>query len=85
MKTVWAALQDNFPTVQWMASAKCSAQRKAVAFSNDMQALRLRIPVPLQVGELVKISSFDYQTDYKYRIGGIDVLEKESGHILTRL
>ena len=85
MKTVWAALQDNFPTVQWMASAKCSAQRKAVAFSNDMQALRLRIPVPLQVGELVKISSFDYQTDYKYRIGGIDVLEKESGHILTGL
>ena len=64
---------------------KMLAQRKAVAFSNDMQALRLRIPVPLQVGELVKISSFDYQTDYKYRIGGIDVLEKESGHILTGL
>ena len=85
MKTVWAALQDNFPTVQWMSSAKCSDQRSAVAFSNDIQALRLRIPVPLQVGELVKISSFDYQTDYKYRIGGIDILEKESGAILTGL
>ena len=85
VKTVWSCLTDNFPTVKFMASEKCTRTRKALLMSTSDEALQLRIPVPLEVGEVVRTGSFEYKTDYKYRIAGCDILQKDSGHILTGL
>ena len=47
--------------------------------------MKMRIPVPLTVGEIVKMSSFDFRVDSKYRIAGLDILEDSGGRILTGL
>jgi len=88
--SVLAALQANFPGVEFRGTHRADDAGGAgvshtVAYSNSNEAMKMRIPVPLMVGEIIKVSSFDYQTDYKYRIAGLDVLEDTAGYILTGL
>lgn len=86
--SVLKALQDNHPGVQFVASAKADSvggTSKTCAFSNNEEAMKMRIPVPLTIGEIIKIGSFDFKVDSKFRIAGLDVLEATAGRYITGL
>lgn len=86
--TVMRALQDNFPDVQFTASFRAAAVDGAsatVAFSTSDEAMKMRVPLALTIGEIIKLGSFNFHVDSKYRIAGLDVLENTSGRILTGL
>jgi hypothetical protein len=87
-KSVMRALQDNFPTVTFMQTFRANdvgGASATVAFSSSDEVMKMRIPVPLTIGEIIKVSSFDYRVDSKYRIAGLDVLEDAGARILTGL
>jgi hypothetical protein len=86
--TVMRALQDNFPDVQFTASFRAGdvgGASATVAFSTSDEAMKMRIPLALTIGEVVKLGSFNFHVDSKYRIAGLDVLENTAGRILTGL
>lgn len=86
--SVLKALQDNYPGITFTAThraASVGGSSRTVAFSTNNESMIMRIPVPLTIGEIVKISSFDFQVDSKYRVAGLDVLEATAGYILTGL
>lgn len=85
-KTVLGALQENFPTVTFLASQRAESvggQRVMVAFSSNSEGLVFRLPVPLTIGEIIKTGSFSAKVDYMYRIAGLDVLEPLAARIMT--
>jgi len=86
--TVLKALQDNYPGVVFSATPRADSvggTSKTVAFSTNEEAMVMRIPIPLTIGEIVKIGSFDYHVDSKFRIAGLDVLDPQSGRYVTGL
>lgn len=88
--SVLNALKANFPGVEFRSTFRADDAGGAgvshtVAYSNNSEVMKMRIPTPLQVGEILKITSFDYRADYRYRIAGLDVLEDTGGYILTGL
>lgn len=88
--SVLNALKANFPGVEFRGTFRADDAGGAgvshtVAYSNNEQVMKMRIPTPLTVGEIIKVSSFDFRADSKYRIGGLDVLENSGGYILTGL
>lgn len=88
--SVLNALKANFPGVEFRGTFRADDAGGAgvshtVAYSNSNEAMKMRIPQPLTVGEIIKQSSFDYRVDSKYRIAGLDVLEDSAGYILTGL
>lgn len=87
--TVIKALQDNFPGIQFSSTTKASDSSLAAtitcAYTTNEDAMKMRIPVPLTIGEIIKVGSFDFQVDGKARIAGLDVLEAASGYYLTGL
>jgi hypothetical protein len=86
--TVLKALQDNYPGVVFSATPRADSvagTSKTVAFSTNEEAMVMRIPMPLTIGEIVKIGSFDYHVDSKFRIAGLDVLDPQSGRYVTGL
>jgi len=76
--SVLSALKKNFPDINFLASARAT---KIVAYSTNSQAMKARIPVPLEVSEIVKIA-FKYHVESKHRIAGLDILESTSGRYL---
>lgn len=87
-KTVMFALQQNFPDVSFSATFRAesvSATSVVIAFSSSEEVMKMRVPQPLTIGEIVRNGSFDYQVDSKYRIAGLDILEDAGGRILTGL
>jgi hypothetical protein len=86
--TVLKALQDNYPGVVFSATPRADSvggTSKTVAFSTNEEAMVMRIPMPLTIGEIVKIGSFDYHVDSKFRIAGLDILDPQSGRYVTGL
>lgn len=88
--SVLSALKANFPDVEFRSTFRADnaggvGVSHVVAYNNSGDSMKMRIPVPLTIGEIVKQSSFDYRVDSKYRIAGLDVLEDTSGYILTGL
>lgn len=88
--TVLTALKANFPGVEFRGTFRADDAGGAgvshtVAYSNSNEAMKMRIPTALTIGEIIKQSSFDFRVDSKYRIAGIDVLENTAGYILTGL
>lgn len=81
--TVLKSLRDNFPEIEFGQTFR--ATDKAVIFSTHSEAMVMRIPNPLEVGEIIKKSSFKYEVESKYRVAGLDILEKDSGLIVTGL
>jgi len=79
--SVLQALQKNFEMVEFLASYQVT--NKAVGFSTNEEAMVLRIPVPLTIGEIIKKGSFNFVVEAKFRIAGLDVLESDAGYILT--
>lgn len=86
--TVLKALKDNFPGVKFNATARAEnvgGSSRTVAYNNSDEAMIFRVPVPLQISEIVKVSGFDFRVDSKYHVGGLDVLEDTAGYTLTGL
>jgi hypothetical protein len=87
--TVLKALQDNLPGIKFLATAKADnvdgGGSVTCAFSTNREAMTMRIPVPLTIGELMKTNSFDFRVDSKFRIAGLDILEATAGYYLTGL
>lgn len=87
-KTVLTALRENFPDINFVStfrSEDVGGASKTVAYSTHEEAMKMRIPVRLTVGEIIKATSFSYRVDSKFRIAGLDVLEGTSGRILSGL
>lgn len=82
-------LKQSFPDVEFFGSFRAedngSSTSATVAFSNSPDVMAMRIPIPLTIGEVIRVGSFDFKTDAMYRIGGLDVLESTGGRILTGL
>lgn len=91
--TVLKALQDNFPEVTFESTFRADttanggnlATSATVAYNNSSDVMKMRIPVPLQVGQIVQISSFKHHVESMARVAGLDVLETTGGRILTGL
>lgn len=56
-----------------------------VCYSANERAMVFRIPLPLQIGEIIKPGSWKFRVDSRYRIAGLDVIENSAGEILTGL
>jgi len=87
--TVLTALKGNFPGIEFRSTTKANDSSLAtsitVAYTNNDEAMKMRIPVPLTIGEIIKVGSFDFKVDGKGRIAGLDILESTSGYYLTGL
>lgn len=86
--SVMVALQKNFASIQFSASARAAdvgGTSATVAYSINNQSMLMRVPQPLIIGEIIKAGSFDFKVDSKYRVAGLDVLENAGGRILTGL
>lgn len=91
--TVLKALRDNFPEITFQSTHRADttanggdlATSATVAYNNSSDAMVMRIPVPLQIGKIVQISSFRHHVESVARVGGLDVLEATAGRILTGL
>lgn len=88
--TVLSALKASFTGVDFRGTFRADDAGGAgvshtVAYSNNSEAIKMRIPLPLTVGEIIKQGSFDFKVDSKYRVAGLDVLESTAGYILTGL
>jgi len=86
--TVLKALKDNFPFVKFVTTFRAKdvdGTSKVVAYSTSEDAMVMRIPQKLTIGQIVKQASFEYRVDSKFRIAGLDILEKSSGRVLTGL
>lgn len=88
--SVLSALKANFPGINFRGTFRADNAGGAgvshtIAYSTNSEAMKMRIPVPLTVGEIIKVGSFNFHMDSKYRIAGLDVLEDTAGYILTGL
>jgi hypothetical protein len=88
--SVMAALKFNFPGIEFYGTFRADNAGGAgvsvtTVMSKSSAAVKMRIPVPLRIGEVVKLNSFDFQVDSKYRIAGVDFLEDTAGRRLTGL
>ena len=88
--SVLTALKANFPGVEIRGTFRADDAGGAgvshtVAYTNNSEAMKMRIPTPLTVGEIIKLGSFNFHVDSKYRIAGLDILEDTGGYILTGL
>lgn len=80
-RTVLMALKDNFPDVLFLSTHR--SLNKVVAFSNNMNAMKLRIPQPLEIGQIFQTGSFSAKFDSKFRVAGIDIFEATAGRTIT--
>lgn len=88
--SVLMALKANFPGVEFRGTFRADDAGGAgvshtVAYTNNSEAMKMRIPLPLMVGEIIKKGSFSFHMDSKYRVAGLDILENSAGYILTGL
>ena len=57
-----------------------------IAYNPNREAMVMRIPQPLMIGEIIKSGSFHYKVDTMYRIGtSLDILEDTAARIVTGL
>lgn len=88
--TVLAALRGNFPGVNFVSSYRANdggvgSASATVAFKASEDTMKFRIPTPLEIGEIIRLGSFHWKADARYRAAGLDILESTSGRILTGL
>lgn len=88
---VLEALRRNFPGVQFLSTTKAESVSAfsdvsvTCAYSTNTDAMVMRVPIPLTVGQIVRQASFDFRIDSKYRVAGLDILEPKAGRYLKGL
>ena len=83
--TILQALVKNFPTVTFGITNEATligGSARMVAFSNDRQAMQMRIPAALTISPIFQ-QGFKFQMQSFYRVAGLDVIENSAGRILT--
>lgn len=92
--SILETLESKYPNITFGATDKAEstgnggqflANSATVCYSNNNRALVMRIPMTLEIGEIIKPSSFKFRVDTRYRIAGLDVIENDAGEILTGL
>ena len=88
--SVLLALQANFPGVKFVSSFRAEtggvgSVSATVAFKASSDVMKFRLPVTLNVGEIISKGSFQWKVDAMYRCAGLDILESTGGRILTGL
>lgn len=86
--SVMTALRANFPEVTFeetFRAGSVAGTSRTVAYNNSADGLIMRVPEPLNVGEIIRFNSFRSRVDSKYRVAGLDILVPVSGRILTGL
>jgi hypothetical protein len=88
--SVLNALMANHPGIDFRGTFRADDAGGAgvshtCAYNPNAEAMKMRIPLPLTVGEIIKTGSFDFKVDSKYRIAGLDILEDSAGYLLTGL
>lgn len=87
-KSVLSALRDNHPEVVFSATAKADddslAASVTIAYSNNEEGMKFRIPLPLQFSPITQ-DGFKFKVDSKYSVAGLDVLEDAVAETLTGL
>jgi hypothetical protein len=78
---VLLALKGNFPSIAFTASFR--AKTDMVGFATSEDAMIMRIPEPLTIGEITTPTSFKFHVEAKYRAAGLDVLEDSAGYRLS--
>jgi len=95
-ESILEALQRNYPSLTFGATSKAESDAATpnpglvpasvvVCYSSNDRAMVMRIPTPLEIGEIIKTGSFKFKVDSQYRIAGLDVIENAAGEILTGL
>jgi len=87
-RTVLTALKENFSEIQFLSTFRAESvggSSVTLAIASSDQAVKIRVPQPLQVSDIVMVSGFDYRIDMAYRIAGADILENSAGRLLTGL
>jgi hypothetical protein len=88
-ESILEALQRNYPSITFSATNKAeftgTTTTATVCYSANERAMVFRIPLALQIGEIVKPGSWKFRVDSRYRIAGLDVIENSAGEILTGL
>jgi len=79
--SVRQALEMN-ENVTFVITFRATALGVMVAYSADPLAMVMRIPTPLQISNIWQ-TGFDSNVDSLFRVGGLDVIENQSGYILT--
>lgn len=89
LATVMTALKANFADVSFLATFRAAdvdgGGSITAAFNNTKQSMQMRIPVPLQIGEIIQRGSFSYHNEILARVGGLDINENEAGRLLSGL
>ena len=85
--SVLVALKQNFPSVEFLGTFRqvSDAASRTVAYSITGDSMRMRIPHPLEIGQIIQKNSFDFQVDSFYRTSGLDVLDDTAGYTLIGL
>lgn len=83
MTTVRLALETTM-NISFVVTSKAniSSAKRIVAYSNDRQAMQMRIPVPLKLYNQVALGS-RFEIESMFGVAGLDIIESTSGRILT--
>lgn len=86
--SVLTALRQNFSSITFISSFRgeeINGSSRTVAYSTSEDVMKFRLPKPLEVSEIVKITGTKQRMDYDYIVAGLDVLESAGAIILTGL
>ena len=92
--SILKALETNFPEITFNSTTKAESKANGgqylatsatVCYSNNNRVMVFRLPLPLEIGEIIKPTSFKFRVDSRFRIAGLDVIENDAGEILTGL
>jgi hypothetical protein len=87
--SVLSALNFNFPGFNFVESkhnTNGNGGADAVSiFKGGNDTCVTRLPLALEVGAIIQTGSFSWKADAKYRLAGVEILEKTAGWILTGL
>jgi len=88
-ESILEALQRNYPSITFGATSKAefagTTTTATVCYSANDRSMVMRIPLALQIGEIIKPGSWKFRVDSRYRIAGLDVIDNSVGEILTGL
>jgi len=87
--SVLSALQFNFPTITFLESKHNTGgnggEDAVTIFKGGEESIVTRLPLALEIGSIIQTGSFSWKADAKYRMAGVEILEKTAGWILTGL
>lgn len=82
--TVEKALQLSFSNMDFAYTKHANSVEESpviAVFSSDYNVMKGRVPVTLEIGEIIKLSSFKDELESMYRTAGLDMLEPHGAYL----